>query len=98
MLKSKKAQIGSVVNWGFALIIILFILLIFILIGLLFINHSNLVNFFEPSNILIENQNNHLISKSDLALLEIKEVISMNTDEFNFHKSQIGKLLNLEND
>ncbi|NMB67035.1 hypothetical protein GYA25_03175 [Candidatus Woesearchaeota archaeon] len=98
MLKYKKAQIGYTLNWGAALILIFIVLLIFVIIALLFINHSNLVNFFEPKNTLIEFQNQHLISKSEIALSEIKEVTSMNTKDFDSYHSKIINLIKLEND
>ncbi len=98
MLKYKKAQIGYTLNWGVALIIIFIILFLFVIIALLFINHSNLVNFFEPKNSLIEFQNKHLISKSEISLSEIKEVRSMDKDSFDSYHSKIINLIKLEND
>ncbi len=95
ILKYKKAQIGYTLNWGAALILIFIILLIFVIVSLLFINHSNLVKFFEPKNTLIEVQNQHLISKSEISL---SEVTSMNTKDFDSYHSKIINLIKLEND
>jgi hypothetical protein len=93
MLNNKKAQIGTTLNWGAALILIFLILICFFSLSMLIVSKSNLFEFLAPQKKVLNLQSSYLELKTDISLIELNKIRSLNQKDFIDYKNKIKNLL-----